>query len=41
MRGCGLDSSDTTVKVVGCCERGNEHLGSVRCEELIDLLRNC
>jgi hypothetical protein len=24
----------------GCCERGNEHLGSVRCEELIDSLRN-
>jgi len=29
------------VKVVGCCERGNEHSGSIGCEELIDLLRNC
>ena len=29
------------VKVVGCFERGNEHSGSIRCEELIDLLRNC
>jgi hypothetical protein len=29
------------VKVVGCCECGNEHSGSIRCGELIGLLRNC
>jgi hypothetical protein len=29
------------VKVVGCCEHGNEPLGSVRCAELFGLLGSC
>jgi hypothetical protein len=27
--------------VVGCCEHGNEPLGSVKCGEFVHKLRNC
>ena len=42
MEWCGLDSSGTERgKVANCCERGNEHSGSIqRCEFRIQV-RKC
>jgi hypothetical protein len=34
---CGLDPSDLGSRpVAGCCEYGNEPLGSIKCREFLD-----
>jgi hypothetical protein len=41
MRGNGLDGCGSgEEQVMGCCEHGNEALGSVKCAESLDKLRN-
>jgi hypothetical protein len=29
------------VQDMGCCERGNEPSGSIKCSDFLDLLRKC
>jgi len=41
MGGCELHSSGPEQgRMTNCCEHGNEPSGSVRCEEILDLLTN-
>jgi hypothetical protein len=40
--GSGLDQSGSGQgQVAGCCECGNECIGSIKCGEFIDQLRTC
>jgi len=41
IEGGGRGSTSGQAQVIGCCEHGGEPLGSVKCGELIDWLRNC
>ena len=37
-----LKEADRSVwRVAGCCEYGNESLGSIKCRVFLDLLRKC
>jgi hypothetical protein len=38
---CGLDSSASGKKLVGCCEDATAISGSVKCCEILEQLRDC